>query len=153
MCSSFFSLHLLPAMLIMIICLQIFWFYWFGFEYILVLFGMRWFSLGRLNFLCIRFLLLSKDIFFYVSLFFFNHFDFHWTQHLALDLVGMYLAAASVWGVTKVSYSSFSLCLSDVFWRPKLVSWSQCISIPNITIGEWRPVILLSFNGFSLISV
>ena len=37
--------------------------------------------------------------------------------HLALDLIGMHSAAASIWVVTKFSYSSFGVCLSDVSWR------------------------------------
>ena len=39
------------------------------------------------------------------------------TLHLALGLVGMHLAAASMWVVTKFSYFSFNVCLSDVFGR------------------------------------
>ena len=37
----------------------------------------------------------------------------HETLHLALSLLGIYSAAASVWAVTKFSYSSFEVCLSD----------------------------------------
>ena len=40
--------------------------------------------------------------------------DSYGTQHLTLVLVGMHSAAASTWAVTKFSYLSFSVCLSDV---------------------------------------
>ena len=45
-----------------------------------------------------------------------QHNDSHGTQHLALSLVGMYsaAAAASMPTMTKFSYSSFSVCLSNI---------------------------------------
>ena len=43
---------------------------------------------------------------------------FQGTLHLALDLVGIYSAvAASMWALTKFLYSSFGVCVPDIFWR------------------------------------
>ena len=53
-------------------------------------------------------------LFFKLSSFFLATNDSHETLHLALSLVDMHLAAASTWAVTKFSYLSFGICLSDV---------------------------------------
>ena len=65
----------------------------------------------------VGFLLLSKGVFFYIILFFLTATDFNGTLHLALGLVGMHSTAASLWAVTKFSYSSYGVCLSDMSWR------------------------------------
>ena len=93
------------------------------------------FSLIFLKFLHISisryFILLSKDD---LSHFFLNAIDSHGTLHLALGLVGIHLAAASIWAVVfKFIIQSMSFrCLKCI----KPVSYSYHILISNITIGE-----------------
>ena len=62
----------------------------------------------------VEFLLLSKDVFFYIVSFSLTAIDTHRTLHLDLGLIGMQLTAASIWAVTKFLYSSFGVCDSDV---------------------------------------
>ena len=62
----------------------------------------------------VKFLLSSKDTFFSCYLIFLTATDSQATLHLALGLVGLHSAAASIWTVTKFSYLSFEVCLSDV---------------------------------------
>ena len=49
-----------------------------------------------------------------LSRFFPTAVDLQGTLHLALGLVGMHLAAASMWVLTNFSYSSFGVHFSDV---------------------------------------
>ena len=73
-------------------------------------------SLRALNFYVLAlvgFLLLHNDAFFTLSHFFLTASVSFGTQHLALDLVGMHFAAASMWALMKFSYSSFGVCVSD----------------------------------------
>ena len=58
----------------------------------------------------VGFLLLSKDAIFMLSRFFRATRDSHGTLHLALGLAGMHSAVASMWVLTKFSYSSFGVC-------------------------------------------
>ena len=57
------------------------------------------------------------DAFFMSSHFSLTVIDSHGTLHLAVGLLGMHSAVASMWTVTKLSYLLFGLCLSDVSWR------------------------------------
>ena len=43
--------------------------------------------------------------------------DSHGTLHLALGLVDTHSGTASIMAVTKFSYLSFGVCISDVSWR------------------------------------
>ena len=60
----------------------------------------------------------------------------HGTLHLALGLVGMHSVAASIWVLTKFSYSSLEVSSRCLLKNIKLVSYSNRLSISNITIGE-----------------
>ena len=78
------------------------------------------FYLGFLKFLHVGICwvpLLSKDVTFILSCFFLTSRHSDGTLHLALDLVGMHSAAASMWALMKFTYLSFGVCASDIFWR------------------------------------
>ena len=61
----------------------------------------------------IGFLLLSKDAIFTSSCFFLTTSNSHGTLHLAFSLVSMPSADASIWAMTKFSFSSFGVCILD----------------------------------------
>ena len=61
------------------------------------------------------FFLLSKDTI--SSCFFLTTSDCHGILYLTLGLVGKHSAAASMWAVTKFSYPSFKVCLSNIPYR------------------------------------
>ena len=63
------------------------------------------------------FLNLNKVLFVSYLVFSFTSSESHGTLHLTLCLVGMHSAAASMWAVTKFTYSSFGVCLSNISWR------------------------------------
>ena len=56
----------------------------------------------------------SKNAFFMLPPFSLTTIDSKGTLHMALGLVNMHLATTSIWAVTKFSYSSFKISLSDV---------------------------------------
>ena len=98
----FCPLHLLSDMLIVIIYLQLsFWFYWLGRDCILiVIFRMCWVFLCFCLLAFVGFLLTSNDAYFDPT-------DSYGTLHSALGFVGIPSAAAAFqWTVTKVSYTS-----------------------------------------------
>ena len=61
----------------------------------------------------VGFLLLYFEAVFTSTRFFLTANVSHGTLSLALCLVGMHSAAASKWALTKFSYSSFGVCVSD----------------------------------------
>ena len=130
-CFSFYFLHLLSVMWIMIVFfLTNFWFYWFDLECILViLFSMLVAFVG---------FLLSRDAFFTSSRLSLTAIVSQWTLYLAFGLVGIYSAAAFIWVVTKFSYSSFGVCLSDDSWR---------VSNLFLTVGVYWLLISLLANS------
>ena len=119
--SSFHSLHLPSDIRFMIFYLLNFSFYRFGLECILIaLFGITSITTS----------------------------DFHGTLLLALGLVGMHCAAASMWALMKFLYSSFGvLCRSDISWRVSNL-FLTVIFIANIAIGKWGPVVTCGFFCF-----
>ena len=64
----------------------------------------------------IRFLLLHRDIVFTLSHFLFTINVSHRTLCLALSLISMHSAPASMWELTKFSYSWFGISVSDISW-------------------------------------
>ena len=75
--------------------------------------------------------------FFKLSRFFLTTCDSHETLHLALGLVDMPSVVVSMWAMTKFSYSSFRVCLSDV-----------ALSVSNFFL----PVVLYLLLIFLLVS-
>ena len=80
--------------------------------------------------LVVFFLLNLKAVFTSVRLFLTANVS-HGTMSLALYLVGMHSAATSNWALTKFSYSSFGICVSD---------FSCCVSNSNIAVIKQGPV-------------
>ena len=107
----------------LIVSLQLnFWFYCLRFEFSLgVLFVcFNLFYLSFSNFFNIGVFLVSFNrgkCFFYVILFFANCCWLSGKLHLAIGLIDMHSATASLWVVTKFSYSSLVVYLSDISWR------------------------------------
>ena len=67
--------------------------------------------------------------------------------YLTLGLVRMQSAAASIWIVTKFSYTLFGVCLSYVSWKvSNLFLNSYYTMISNVTISELGPIKLWSFD-------
>ena len=64
----------------------------------------------------VEFLLLHLEAVFTSAHFFLTANVSHRTLDLALYLVGMHYAATSQWALTKFSYSSFGVGISDIFW-------------------------------------
>ena len=113
-CSSFCSFYLLPAILFVIVYLLSFWFLLFGpWMFSLVRFRCAFFSFCTLTFVGF---LLSKDAIFFYFIFFLTTSDSHRTLLLTVGLVGMHSAAASMWTMTKFSYSSFRVSISVISW-------------------------------------
>ena len=69
-----------------------------------------------LSFILVGFLLLHRDTVFTFARFFLTANVSFWTLGLALCLVGMHSALASMWALTKFSYSSFRIRVSDISW-------------------------------------
>ena len=65
----------------------------------------------------VGFLLLHRDAVFTLSHFFLTANVSHGTLCLALGLVGIHSAAASMWEMMKFSYLSFGVGASDISWR------------------------------------
>ena len=63
----------------------------------------------------VGFLLWHREVIFTSACFFLTTNVSHGTLDLALCLVGMHSAAASKWALTKFSYSSFAVSVSDIF--------------------------------------
>ena len=102
--------------------------FWFGLECILVvLFVMFYLVRSDLSYIYGHWRLLNffhwVRIHFYIILFLLNSYCLPWNSDSH---------SASMWAVTKCSYSSFEICLSDVSWS---------VSIAYITIDKWRQVI------------
>ena len=134
---SFCSLYLLLAKLFVIVyLLPNFEFYWSCLEGILVLlFGMYslWCLLSFFVLAFVKFLLFRSQTIFILSHFFLTISNSHGILQSAFGLVGMHSAAASMWAVTKFSYSSFG------------------VSIANISIGKWGPVVACDFDCILLL--
>ena len=84
-----------------------------SFWYVLVSSLRAFLSSGTLAFVGLHFWI---RILFKLSHFFLVTSDSHEILHLALGLIGMHSAAASIWAITKISNSSFGVCGSDVSW-------------------------------------
>ena len=82
----------------------------------------------------VGFLLSGNDAIFMLSNFFLSASDFHGTLYLALGLVGMHSSAASMWAVTKFSYSSAGVCISDISWR--VSNLFLTVTIYNLLISQ-----------------
>ena len=74
-------------------------------------------------------------LFFLVMSFFLATSDSHGTLYLTFGYIGMHSAAASMWALTKISYSSFEVCVSDIS-RIRIVSYSYCIFIVYISVSK-----------------
>ena len=85
----------------------------YSFSYELVSSSRAFLSFCVLSF--VGFILLSKDVFFKVLSFFSTTCDSYGILYLGFGLVD--IATASISAVTKFSYSSFGVRVSDVFWR------------------------------------
>ena len=112
------------------------WSFW----YMLVCSFLALLSSCRLEF--VGFLLLSKKKFFSNFVYFQTTCDSHGILHLSLGLVG------SIWAVTKSSYSSFGVCLSDISWRVSNFFLTVTIYLLFISLGKWWPVKSSSFDCF-----
>ena len=85
----------------------------------------------------VGFLLLHLEAVFMSARFFLTASVSHWTLGFALCLVGMHsAAAASKWVLTKFSYSSFGVCVSDFYWKQ-----TRCRLSYNWSL--WRCFVLL----------
>ena len=63
------------------------------------------------------FLLLHQDAIFTIRNFFQTISVSHGIPYMPLGLVGMHSTAASMWALTKFSFSSFEVCVSAISWR------------------------------------
>ena len=155
--SSFRLFHLLSAILIVIVYLLLsFWYYWFGFECILVV--LFWYALILSGFLkCLRigisWVSFIKQGFFNVVSFFLNCYWLPW--NFAFDSwFGLYVLCCYFhMGSKKV----FIFVIRSISFRcflksNKFVSYSWRRLISCITISEWGPVISWGFNFLILIS-
>ena len=128
-----------------------FLFYWFVLEYILViLVGMSKFSLSFLKLRRIWWVSLIKyGCFFHVISLSLIAIDSHENIRLALGLIDTHSAAVSMRVVTKFSYSSFEVCISDVSWRVSNLSLRilniDCLYPLASEEQSYREVLLVSF--------
>ena len=63
--------------------------------------------------------------------------DFQETLQLDIGLVSIHLTAAFIWVVTKFSYLSFGVFLSNVSRKISNISYCYRILIAYITMGKW----------------
>ena len=77
----------------------------------------------------VGFFLLHLEAVFTSARFFLTANVSHGTQGLALCLVGMYSAATSKWALTKFSYFSFGVGVSDISWSGNLLSFFFCLDV------------------------
>ena len=82
----------------------------------------------------VGFLLLHKEAFFTYACFFLTAEVSHETLDLALCFVGMHSAAASKWALTKFSYSSFGVGVSDISWSASNVFLSVNVYFSQISL-------------------
>ena len=95
----------------------------------------------------VGFLLVHKDTAFMLSHFFVTASVSQENLCLALGLIEMQHAAASMCVWTRFSYSSFEVYVSDISWR---VSYCYCIFIANISISKRGLVVACGFVCFYL---
>ena len=87
-------------------------------------------------------LLLSNYVVFMSYRFFLTITDFYGTLHLALGLVGMHWAAAvSMWTVTKFSYSSFGVRVSDIFC--KTLNLFLTVTVSCLGFMAYQPLLVI----------
>ena len=111
------------------------WFWLYSvcsFRYTLVNSHYAFFSLWALG--LIGFLLLHRSAIFTLSLFSLTTNVSHGTLCFALSLIGMHSAAASMWALTKFSYSSFGVCVSDIPWSTSNWFLSVIVYLSQISL-------------------
>ena len=94
-----------------------------------------------------KFLLLSKDASFKLSYFFLTTSDSHGTLHLALVLVGMHPVTASIRAVSKFSYSSFGVRLSDS------TSHANYTKLSKLSLSTLSGLLIIKFPDFYRINL